>query len=160
MAMQLLTLKKKPQHIHILIKQPQSLLITSLPRQDTANDTTLTHQSYKQCSQFITIRLFLVFLTPTSSTAVMDTVLICSQKIVKCDGIDCICISSIKETIHLWSYGLFPDNLTIAKVFSVFTYKIDSSLSLRSTFTTDCLDSLRNFTFLIATNELAVNQTT
>ena len=77
------------------------------------------------------------YLIPTSPTEVAN--LVHSLNNSKCEGFDGLCISPIKDTIHLiaaplthicdlsFSQGVFPDKLKTAKIFPIFKCD-DSSL--------------------------------
>lgn len=105
------------------------------------------------------------YLNSTSPTEVAN--IVHSLKNSKCVGFDGLCISPIKDTIDLmagplsFSQGVFPDKLKTAKILPIFkcddsslfsNYKLISillCLSSKHFLTSDCLDFLKKFTFLV-----------
>ena len=101
-----------------------------------------------------------------------------SLKNSKCEGFDVLCISPIKDTIDLiaaplthicnlsFSQGVFPDKLKTTKILPIFKCDDSSLFSnyrpisilpclskvFEKLFTSDCLDFLKNLTFLVTIN--------
>ena len=111
------------------------------------------------------------YLNPTSPTEVANIVHFLKNS--KCEGFDGLCISPIKDTIDLiaallthicnlsFAQGVFPDKLKTAKILpssnvmtlpcslttSLFLFSPVFPRSSKNSFTSDCLDFLKNLTF-------------